>query len=246
MVYRSGDSAYPNMFVMAGNIPGVVQQNFFTGHNRKFWLPARYTRSALISSTTIVVRAFDSSGSNRIFRKINLLTGRTAVEIAATERYNDGGFVTDGQLNYDPASGHLFYVYFYSNEFICMDTNLNVIYRGHTIDTISTRNFPVASDIKHQSFTPAVPLHFVNLSSFAGQGKLFVLSSLKADNENDNQFTTASAIDVYDARDGHYLFSFLVPRAPDDKTKSFTVHDSMLLVVYNKKIMTYKLESTRL
>src|SRR3546814_11719034 len=46
---------------------------------------------------------------------------------------------SDGLLHYDKDSGTLIYVHFYNNSVIGIDTNLHLIYKATTIDTVRTQ-----------------------------------------------------------------------------------------------------------
>ncbi|MCG1037959.1 hypothetical protein KI686_16295, partial [Polaribacter sp. DS7-9] len=51
------------------------------------------------------------------------------------EKQIDGLFCTDGMLHYNRKRHQLIYLYYYRNQYILMDTLLNIVHKGNTIDT---------------------------------------------------------------------------------------------------------------
>jgi len=228
------------IFVKAGNIPALLHFSYEGRLISNKKLQTRFSRGVMISESSIVIRAFDTGNKNQEFQKLNLYNSTFQHERNISEKFDDGGFATDGLLYYDRFSGHIFYVYLYSNEFLCLDTSLNLIYRAHTIDTNRTRPFPVARDFKHQSFSAAIPLHVINNASCIYRGFIYICSGLIADNETNSDFSRNAVIDVYESANGDYLRSFYIPKPRGTKIKSFAVLDNFIVAVFTNKIITYK------
>src|SRR5690606_29221831 len=99
-----------------------------------------------------------------------------------------------GVLHYDPGAARLVYVYYYRNQFLCLDTNLNVQYKGRTIDTVSHAHIKVASLASEGKQTLTSPGGVVNRLSCMDGKWVYVNSKLMANNERKSEFDKVSAI----------------------------------------------------
>ena len=154
-------------------------------------------------------------------------------------RQADGIFCKDGTMCYDPVSAHFFYVYYYRNQFVCTDSNLQLLYRGHTIDTVSQARINSSRVSGGRQTVMSTPGVLVNKRSCVGDGDLFVQSALIADNENKKFFDNASTIDVYGISDGKYRFSFYVSDHQHEKMRDFRVSGHMLVALYEHTLCAY-------
>lgn len=152
----------------------------------------------------------------------------------------DGVFCTDGMLRYS-GTGYLIYVYYYRNEFICMDTSINLRYRARTIDTISRAHISVAHFESSHRSTQTRPPVVVNVRCFVSASRLFVQSRMMAGNDRAEDFETSSVIDVYSTADGDYQFSFYVPHFGEQVLKDFMVDGDEMIVLYGDQLVTYNL-----
>jgi hypothetical protein len=133
LFYCTVDS--PFVYIMAGNVPAVFKTNINSGETTTAGLPGTvFTRSVNISSNTYVFRGFDKNlKSDQVFIKGNAVSGEQTTEKSISEKNHDAGFSTDGRLHFDHKTKRLVYVEFYKNRLICLDTNLNLIYRAPTL-----------------------------------------------------------------------------------------------------------------
>ncbi|HWW42276.1 hypothetical protein [Pedobacter sp.] len=153
----------------------------------------------------------------------------------------DGLFCTDGQLIKVPNSNKIFYTYFYRNQFICADTNLNLLYRGKTIDTNTFAKIKIAKITSANQLTLASPPVTVNNQTTANEKYLFIHSGLKADNETANMHEEGAAIDVYNVSDGKYKLSFYLPDFNGKKLTDFRVYGQSLYALYDHYLYKYQL-----
>ena len=153
----------------------------------------------------------------------------------------DGFFCTDGNLVKVPGANKIFYTYYYRNQFICADTNLNLLYRGKTIDTVAHAKIKVASIKSANQITLSAPPVYVNKQSTANEKYLFIHSALKADNETDDMHENGAAIDVYAISDGKYKLSFYLPDFNGRKLTDFRVYGQLLYALYDHYLYKYQL-----
>lgn len=229
------------MYVLAGNANSIFKTSFDG-------LPAQtlaktgslFTRSAMIDSKTFVLREIDNlSPSDQVFVKHDIRTGIKTRENNISERRHDAGITTDGLLNYDKTTGLIVYVFFYRGEFLCIDTNMNLVRRVKTIDTTENIIAEVSKDTNRKdktSFSRSVN-RIVNQLSKVSDGYLFNWSNILSGNEPDRK--GKAVIDMYDLRRGEYAGSFYIPAYGGRLMKNFTIMRDRLYVLYPEHIVSY-------
>jgi hypothetical protein len=242
----SVDSSY--IWVFAKNVPAVTRVRLDSPRvaEEKHYPHSNYTQAVKTSPSTLVFRGFDTSvhGADQIFLKGNFLTNNLQREQGISERHGDAGLSTAGLLHYDTTSHLLCYVFFYSNRFLGLDTNLNLVYRGNTIDTLhasQTQGGSVKSG-RTISYTNITPSRLVNRANCVTGGKLFNYSQIKADNQTQRDYIQNAAIDVYDLASGKYTGSFYIPHYKGEKLQQLRVINDTMLVFYKHYMTIYKLQ----
>jgi hypothetical protein len=196
------------------------------------------------SSGTSVIRAFDSSGRRQVFQKVNTLNGDVTIARAFLNDSSDYGFSADGLLQYNESFDKVIYLMFYTNNFICLDSNLNLLYRAKTIDTTNFNNIKtkmIGKKSSSGSLMPTEPLVPINKSFCISSHNIFINSTLKADNEKLDSFRVNSVIDVYDIAHGSYTGSFYIPKIDGKGPISICVFGGIFVVLYNNYIWPFKI-----
>lgn len=157
------------------------------------------------------------------------------------EKQIDGLFCTDGMLHYNQARKRLVYVYYYRNEFICMDTALHLVYRGKTIDGVERVQIRVAEIESRQTMALASPPRIVNKKTHSSGDWLFIHSTIRATNESRSTFEQNDVVDVYGLRDGHYSGSFYIPRINGEKLRDFKVYGDLFVTIHGRILTTFDL-----
>lgn len=194
-----------------------------------------------ISENSFIIRTFKDK------KKEHVLAKRTTYEPYLRKVDNilqkqiDGIFCTDGMLLYNDSLKSLIYIYFYRNEFIYTDSNLNVQYRGHTLDSISKAKIKIGEIKSQGSITLTSPALIVNKKSITHNNWLFINSNILAKNENPSDFKQNSVIDVYDLSRGNYRFSFYIPPFNKHLVSEFRVSKNKLVALYENVIVLYDL-----
>ncbi len=138
-----------------------------------------------------------------------------------------GGFVgSTGTMRYSASANRLLFAYFYRNEVLEIDTNLQLISRWKTIE----ESPPIVQ------VGPRTPVHF-DIQVF--QGRLFVHSAVRAKNDHVGMFEDHSTIDVYDTATQSYLFSFYLPRQNGQRLGSFRVLNNSVVACYPGVVKRY-------
>lgn len=196
-----------------------------------------FTAGLPLSPSSFILRVVTKGRNNTLIKQTN----ETINHSYTLEKQGDGVFSTDGMLIKSPDGSKIIYAYYYRNQFICADTNLNVLYKGKTIDTVSHANIKVARIESEHAVTLAAPPVYVNKHIAANNKWLFVHSGLRADNEVSSITERASVIDVYSLSDGKYAFSFYLLNMKEQKLNSFIVFGDSLVAIYDDCLYSYKL-----
>jgi hypothetical protein len=228
-----------HLYIACRNLPGIIDYDLDSQKSNNHILPYYYNKEAFFSKNRFILRTTDRKTKDPLFIKINLNNPTARQEDHFSEKKGASIFPTDGILYYDSTTHLACYTYFYQNGFICMDTNLNVIVKGKTIDTVTKREITVAH--VGSSLTMKQPPQFVNDLGAVAEGKLFLQSMLKADNELPLDFAENTVIDAYSVANGNYIASFYIPPYKGNKPHQFHVIGKKLYAIYGKTVIEYDL-----
>jgi hypothetical protein len=202
-----------------------------------------FAEAVTVSNNSIAMRTFDSTRTRYVLIKESRRPASVKQGEGLLERQVDGLFCTDGMLHYDHDLRWLVYVYFYRNQFLCMDTSLNLLYRGNTIDTITRAQIKVARIESENSITLAAPPLIVNRRSYVSGRWLFVNSPRAARNENFEEFNNSSVMDMYDLKEGAYKLSFYLPNYDNHAMRHFAVFGNILIALTDRYLLIYQINS---
>jgi hypothetical protein len=151
----------------------------------------------------------------------------------------DGLFDTDGMMQYDQTAQKMVYVYYYRNQFIVADSNLDLLYRGNTIDSNTTVKFKVASFNQQRTTVIAAPGRINNKRLVLDGGMIFIQSGLVSANEKPDILERYAVIDVYAMNDGHYRFSFYIPKKEGKTLNDFMIAHGHLVSICGNMLYSY-------
>jgi hypothetical protein len=232
----------PTICFFANNIPALYLGKIGEKKIDTIKLNSVFTRSTLSSQHYVILRALVDT-QTQSFQKVDIRSGKKILERKVVGQNEPTGLESDGLLKYDKITGNTFFVEYYRNHFYCIDSDLNLIYNGRTIDTTSTNK--VESKIinieDEKRLMPSNPRTPVNKKCVIENGRIFILAGLKADNEKSQLFRSNSLIDVYNQKTGKYKESFYIPDIDKEKVKSFIVKNKLLIALYEKYVVVYYL-----
>jgi len=201
----------PYFYMYDGNVPVIYrgQLGDSLAHTISFE-DSYFSQLEVIDSINFVFRAQSSKTKTQVLGKLCLNQNpKVTLNETLLEKQVDGVFDTDGQLLRDDISGMLTYIYAYRNEFLVMDSNLALLRKLHTIDTISRAQVQVRllPDGNHRMDAP--PLQVNKKSAVYGQ-VLFNESNLMGKFESREMWQQAVVVDMYRTGKPEYLGSFYV------------------------------------
>lgn len=231
----------PYFYITDGTVPIIFKGKTLNWSARANYTGNTYfTKIAPLTPRTFAIRSVIPE-SEYILGKLSTHPIDTTFNSGLLEKQVDGLFCTDGMFHYDKQTQQLVYLYHYRNQFIVTDTTLQLLYRGHTIDTITSAQIEVTRVASENIVTLAAPPLVVNAKSALYNNWLFVHSKLRAKNEDRESFEKMTVIDVYDLTDRKYVFSFYLSVYQDKKAKAFKVFAHKLVALYGHSLVIYDL-----
>lgn len=204
---------------------------------------------AAISQSVLILRGFRQAQLQRYLQLLKLeLSGKAKIADSFNIPMQKGTiFSADGKLQYDQESGRLYYLFYHRGAFLCLDTNLKIIYEAKTVDTVTVANIkPVSVSRKNKKGdlipirTLSTPPNLVNKYYSIDGEMIYVLSGLRSENQGYLEFKKSSTIDVYMKRNGNYLYSFMIPKYKGILLKQFHVKNDQIFAIYDQYLVTYK------
>lgn len=235
---------------VSGNLSGNLNIYSFTNKNRySFKNPnSWFDQTRLLSSSSIVGRGLSTINGNLHMKIINFNYTKNTIEKIYDLPSEEGKvFDVDGQLQLDKTSKRIFYMFFYKGSFLCLDTNLSLIYKAKTIDTVTfttSKTASITTKINNKlenKTTQSNPRSVINRSYTLYQEKLYLVSSLKADNEIFKNYRNNQIIDVYSCLQGNYLYSFYIPKFKRKQLREFKIHNKTLYAIFDDVLVSYTL-----
>ncbi|PWV44642.1 hypothetical protein [Chitinophaga sp. S165] len=233
-----------NLYIHENNKARVLAGEFTSGKIDSFHLNSGvFLKSLQLSDSLVVIRGFEQSSIKPIFMKMNMLNKKVLAVNSLFDNRDDAGFSTDGFLFSNDLRNRIFYVKYFENGIVSLDTNLNILFNTKTIDTfihsdIKIQNFKSGNESKLYAATARSEIHrFV----FANNDYIFIQSNLISDDETQKDFRINPIIDVYDQnRKGSYVGSFYLPVEKKD-IQSYYINGDSLFVLLKNKIALFKL-----
>lgn len=234
----------PAVYMAEGTTPALYRGTLDSLNMSRF-LPQSCFFATLknISGTSFISRSIymDSLGNRRyVLAKIKTDAPHVKLEKGILKKQVDGIFCTDGTLDYDKQSGKLVYLYHYRNEFVTLDTNLQTIYTGRTLDTNTMAKIQVANLSSGDSKFSAPPTYVNNLARIAGD-RIYILSSLLADNEDSGTRRHNEIIDIYSLDNGSYIYSLHIPLKGKERISDFIVKGDQLFALCDHTLNAYSI-----
>lgn len=233
-----------HIFLFASNVPAIMVFDK-VGDSLRYTLRPKgaFSRAVSTRDSGIILKGFYPPSKEQLLQKINPDTLFLA-PVNPFPVLNDGGFATDGLINYDPDNRIVVYTHFYSNRLIALNSDLKILYNRRLIDTFSRystfgRAFKSSASGVYNLAKPPV---YSQTFSIIDKGKLLVVSGLKADNESVKEFKENTTVDVYSTLNGRYIHSFYLPNRAGSRVREIFSTGDLLLALYKDEVVLYKMK----
>jgi len=201
-----------------------------------------FVKSLQLSDSFVVIRGFVQGSFQPVFMRINMHSGEQRTSDLLSEKA-DAGFSTDGILCSNTKKDRLFYIPYFENGIYCMDTDMQLRYKQHTIDTVFYNNIQVSGrgTGPMQKLYASAPRVKVNKRAFANDRLLFIESDLRADNELENTFKQYPVLDTYNLENGSYAGSFYLP-VDKREVLSYHINAGNLYVLLKDQVIAFAMD----
>lgn len=230
----------PFIYLMDGGTPNILR-----GRLSMQPIPVNEWRHGFyqaipLAEASFIICDYDSLLQTRTLHNIREgIKQETAKPIL--QKQHDGIFCTDGRLYANENAKDIIYLYYYRNQFICLDSNLEIKYTGNTIDTNSIAKIKLEESRNGTATTFGAPPRIVNKGGFVAANIFYVLSNLQADNETKDEFQRNCVIDRYDLKTSRYLSSFYLPRINNKCLNSLIISGNLLIALYERHLQVFRL-----
>jgi hypothetical protein len=231
----------PNFFITHGTMPLILRGNLDQWEARPIMPDSNYffTNAVPMNSNSMALRSYSIKDKGYELAKKTIDSPYFELKSSLLQKQIDGMFCVDGNLSYSKEANRLIYSYYYRNEFIVCDTNLNLLYRGHTIDTFTRAKIQV-NDVGLGSSMLSAPPRRINGKNNAIGNHFFVNSNVMAKNQDVNEFLSGSSIDVYDVTTGNYIYSFHIPNYNKASNSDFQINHHSLFIISGQYLVRYE------
>lgn len=233
----------PYFFLTDGTVPCIFKGKISTWKAKQ--LKAGRTHFSVfepIDSTIAAIRSRSPKTNESLLGLLSLSNDSSSVSFndALLQRQIDGIFDCDGMLRYNWENQHLIYIYYYRNQFIVSDKDMQLSYRGNTIDTTKFAKIKIASLSNGDRKMAEPPLMVNKLSSTVGD-QLLINSNLRGHFESLKLWKQSTAIDVYNLKTKTYEYSFHVYNLNDKKPQAMYATKDKVYFLFDKVLVAYKI-----
>jgi len=233
---------HPEAFIFAYNMAAILAYNLQSGAHTVIPTPSNYSNAVQISDSAFILKYFTGNATDQSFCKLNIYTKQLTKTDLLTEDLSSGG-----TLLYNNKNSSCYYIHQYNNRIIIFDTAFHSMRSAHTIDTFTqsqiqylSRNKTGSNDILYK---PKGTRMLINYLSQLYDGRLYVNSLIKADNETLLTDRSETVIDVYSTNMDKYLESFYIPVPSKQHLKSFYIFNGKILATYTNHLALYEFPS---
>lgn len=232
----------PYYFLMNGNLPAVFRGRLHEWNAAKPMASHDYFVDAVpVGTSSLVMRSYSVRSKGFALAKKTGSEGNLEFNYRLLEKQIDGIFCVTGNLHYSREMGKLVYIYNYRNQYLVMDSSLNLSYRANTVDTFSHAPIKIAKIKSEGSHILASPPTMVNRKTTVNDRYLYVNSNVMASNEDIRDFRNGAVMDVYDLSEGRYCFSFHLPHYNGKRLTDLIISNGKLIALYDRYIVLMKL-----
>ncbi|UNY98618.1 hypothetical protein MQE36_16250 [Zhouia spongiae] len=236
----------PYFYIVDGVTPQLLRGTLGDWKTKKFMYDSVYFSKAIpIGAKSFALRAVSSATKEFVLGKLADNPPHIKLTPGILQKQIDGIFCVDGMLHYNRELDQIIYLYHYRNQYMVMDTILNLLRTGKTIDTNNVAKIQISAPKVGRPRKMSAPPFLVNKQSSTSANLLFVCSNLMAKNEDKKSFKESSVIDVYDLEKDVYEFSFYLPDYKGYKVTDFRVAGNYLVALHNRYLVVYLLEPRR-
>jgi hypothetical protein len=150
----------PYFYVMDGGIPYIYRGSVNNWIGKPFMMDSvKFVDAIPLSPNSFAIRAISTKTKEYVLGKMTITPDSTTVDLNFNllQRQSNGIFDVNGSFAFNKSMNRLTYVYYYRNQYFVMDTSLNLLGRGNTIDTFKIAQVRAAGVESEKSVRLAAP-----------------------------------------------------------------------------------------
>ncbi|WP_219929391.1 MauE/DoxX family redox-associated membrane protein [Sphingobacterium athyrii] len=232
----------PYYYLYDGNVPVIYRGRLGDSIAQTIsYGDAFFNQLSVLDSMKFALRTQKRTDKQYTIALLDLMKNpKTELKPAILEKQIDGVFDVDGVLSAEPTTGNLVYTYFYRNQYIVMDANLNVLNRFNTIDTTKRAEISVTRLSDGRTKMNAPPFS-VNNGFTVYDDLIFNRSNLKGKHEPSSSWKNSSIIDVYSTDEQRYIGSFYIRNKKDKAMSSMITDGRYMYVLVGNELQRYRI-----
>ncbi|TXD81186.1 hypothetical protein ESY86_18610 [Subsaximicrobium wynnwilliamsii] len=236
----------PYFFLLDGTVPAVFRGKIGMWE-ANLWdeRDIYFSKAIPMDSTTLFVKSTSSRTFESILGIVDLdKSSDILFKEDLLEKQIDGVFDVDGIMVVSDDDKFIGYVYYYRNEFMIMNNDLELETRMRTIDTVRTAQISLSTNIKKLKITMNAPPVYINKNAYMTNNLMLIHSDRIGKFEEKVMHNQAAIIDIYDWTKSTYELSFYVYNLNESKLREFEVHDEYFVSLIGNSLSLYKLKPT--
>lgn len=234
----------PYFFVGDGTIPILFRGKISDWQAKTFsHKDAFFYQFATIDSTSLVISTTSTKTNTNILGVLKSKNDAIKLDLntQALKQQHNGTFDTDGLLLYNQELQKIIYIYYYRNQYVIANKDLENISQGKTIDTIKQAQIDIAYYSKKDEYNLGKSVLVNHTASVFGK-HLFINSDRLGKYEEEEVLKSASIIDQYYITNNTYIQSFYLYHQPLKKLREFKVYKELIFGLVDNQLWIYQIK----
>jgi len=188
---------------------------------------------------TFLVSMRENNFMNLGFATVDISTEEITFLTKVTKSFDaidNSWWIFDGKFYQDPSDGSIFYVTFFSDEMIKIDTQGDLVYKKDLIHETPLIKLTLQDDM----LFPSADAYESTLDCSIDDAKLYVLSNISDRTVIENKDNRV--LDVYATKNGAYSHSYILPNIGETAPTEIEVVGDLVYLLYEETIELYELE----
>lgn len=232
----------PYFYLTDGTIPAIYKGELTDwSATRSNGFNSRFSAIEVADSNTIFFRSKSTKTRETILGRFRRKSGNWEITNVddLLQKQIDGVFDSDGMMHFNKERNMLVYLYYYRNQYVVADNNLNLLFRAHTIDTNTQAKIKVSSLQSGQRKLSAPP-QIVNNYSSTARNLLFINSNLRTSIETAKDGKESEVVDVYNLDTQKYEHSFLIYKGTSKKVQGMFATPTRIYFLIDDLLVAYR------
>lgn len=235
---------HPYFYIGDGTVPIVFRGSLWDREAYPYYGDIHFLNFMVADTSNLGIVSISESTGNTTLGVINNENGESEVRYSDNilKKQVDGIIDSEGTLLWNELQQNFVYVYRYRNSYEVLDKELDFLFSGRTIDTITKAILDLAYYNETQQYKLGSKSVVVNKTSATDGNYLFIESERLGKFDDADLMQTTSIIDTYNIADNTYSFSFRLYHDKGKELTGFRVYGELLVAIFGDTLILYKLK----